>query len=588
MSIRRAITVVVAFVAVASAPWTARGIELITNGGFETGDFTGWTVTDQAGSFGTFFIDDADGFTPFSSHPTVGPAAGLLYAVADQNGPGTHVLTQSFTVPAAASSVTLSFNMFVNDWSDVGPSDQGLDYTLFPNQHARVDIMSAAAGPFDTGAGVLANVYLGVDAGPDPHAYTPYVIDITTAVAGGGTFVVRFAEAQNQFYQNLGVDNVSIDATLCNADGVIDVGEECDDGNSMNGDGCSQGCRIEPCHTCAGAPSLCSAVPDGTSCDDRMFCNGADTCLTATCTVHAGDPCAGGIECNNVCNEGADSCTVPAATPCTDDGNVCTGDVCNGAGVCAHPPADGRPVTTACSATAMTSVLGEAAAFSFGDPCFFGSECNTICDEVGDMCGPNPDGDAVLRRRHHLHQRRVRRCGHLRASAGVQRPAVPGRWQRVHASISATAPACVGIRRSAAARRVVTTAMTARTTNVTGRRPACIWRCRTAPPATTSTPVRRRTSARGASASGRTRSSVRAPMLQGGGHLRSVLGHLHDLSRPATRRGTAAARRRMRSMRVYWTISPPLCDRGESVPPTAAERPSDSTGPTRETPVSAR
>jgi cysteine-rich repeat protein len=172
--------------------------------------------------------------------------------------------------------------MFVNDWSDVGPSDQGLDYTLFPNQHARVDIMSAAAGPFDTGAGVLANVYLGVDGGPDPHAYTPYVIDITAAVAGGGTFVVRFAEAQNQFYQNLGVDNVSIDATLCNADGVIDVGEECDDGNSMNGDGCSQGCRIEPCHTCAGAPSVCPAVPDGTSCDDQLFCNGTDTCLTAT------------------------------------------------------------------------------------------------------------------------------------------------------------------------------------------------------------------------------------------------------------------------------------------------------------------
>lgn len=392
MSFRRTITVVVAFVALAWVPWTAHGVELIINGDFETGDFTGWTVTDQAGSFGTFFIDDADGFTPFSNHSTVGPAAGLLYAVADQNGPGTHVLTQSFTVPAAASSVTLSFNMFVNDWSDVGPSDQGLDYTLFPNQHARVDIMSAAAGPFDTGTGVLANVYLGVDGGPDPHAYTPYVFDITAAVAGGGTFVVRFAEAQNQFYQNLGVDNVSIDATLCNADGVVDMNEECDDGNATSGDGCSEGCRIEPCHTCAGEPSMCSPVADGTSCDDQLFCNGADTCLAATCTVHAGDPCPGGMECNNVCNEGADSCAAPAATPCTDEGNACTADVCNGAGVCAHPPADGQPCDNGQFCDGDDLCFGGSCSFSLGDPCLFGSECNTICDEVGDVCGPNPMG----------------------------------------------------------------------------------------------------------------------------------------------------------------------------------------------------
>jgi len=29
-------------------------------------------------------------------------------------------------------------------------------------------------------------------------------------------------------------------------DGILDPGEECDDGNNVNGDGCDENCRIEP------------------------------------------------------------------------------------------------------------------------------------------------------------------------------------------------------------------------------------------------------------------------------------------------------------------------------------------------------
>ncbi|HXG25088.1 MAG TPA: PEP-CTERM sorting domain-containing protein [Chthonomonadales bacterium] len=49
----------------------------------------------------------------------------------------------------------------------------------------------------------------------DPHAtnpnpYTSYLFDITGLVGGGGTFKLRFAEVDNQFFFNQGVDNVSI------------------------------------------------------------------------------------------------------------------------------------------------------------------------------------------------------------------------------------------------------------------------------------------------------------------------------------------------------------------------------------------
>ena len=186
---------------------------LLVNGGFETGDFTGWTVVDLVGSSGSFFVDN-DGTPPLSGLPTVGPASGSFYAVSAQEGTGTHALIQTFTVPGPGNTVTLSFDMFVDDHNGVGPliDPAGLDHTGGPNQHARVDILTPAASPFDTGAGVLASLYLGVDPAAPPNPYTNYVFDISGFVGGGGTYQLRFAEVDNQFFLHQGVDNVSIDA----------------------------------------------------------------------------------------------------------------------------------------------------------------------------------------------------------------------------------------------------------------------------------------------------------------------------------------------------------------------------------------
>ncbi len=188
--------------------------ELLTNGDFETGTFVGWTITDLPGSFvfSTFFIDVPGTTAPLSGLPTLSSGAnGAFYAVSDTTGPGTHALTQTFTVPGPVAAVILRFDMFANDY-DGGPiiDPIGLDHTGPSNQHARVDILSAAATPFDTGAGVLGNFYLSVDAGADPNPFTSYQFDITPLVGAGGTFQVRFAEVDNQFFFNLGVDNVSI------------------------------------------------------------------------------------------------------------------------------------------------------------------------------------------------------------------------------------------------------------------------------------------------------------------------------------------------------------------------------------------
>jgi hypothetical protein len=191
----------------------AATIDLITNGGFEAG-LAGWTSTSQAGSSAGagWFSDTLGSTTPFSSFATSAVnGGGALYAVTDQGGPGTHTLRQSFTV-APGAQVMLSFSMFVNDQSGSGGivNPAGLDFTAGANQHARVDILTAAAGAFDTGAGVVGNFYLGVDAGANPHAFTNYSFDISALVGAGGTFQLRFAEVDNQLFFNQGVDNVSI------------------------------------------------------------------------------------------------------------------------------------------------------------------------------------------------------------------------------------------------------------------------------------------------------------------------------------------------------------------------------------------
>jgi cysteine-rich repeat protein len=58
---------------------------------------------------------------------------------------------------------------------------------------------------------------------------------------------------------------------------------ECDDGNTIDGDGCDRSCRVEPCFTCTGTPSSCSPIPNGGSCSDHSECTTGDTCPAGIC-----------------------------------------------------------------------------------------------------------------------------------------------------------------------------------------------------------------------------------------------------------------------------------------------------------------
>jgi cysteine-rich repeat protein len=83
-------------------------------------------------------------------------------------------------------------------------------------------------------------------------------------------------------------------ASVC-GDGYVDtsLGEECDDGNTVSGDGCEMNCQFS-----------CAADED---CSDGNACNGFETCIA----VASGQRCQAGL---------APSCEpdVPDPNPCTD------------------------------------------------------------------------------------------------------------------------------------------------------------------------------------------------------------------------------------------------------------------------------
>ena len=110
------------------------------------------------------------------------------------------------------------------------------------------------------------------------------------------------------------VAEVSIEVAASCGNGTIEASEECDDGGTSDGDGCSSDCEVEDCWGCVGEPSNCSPA-DGTPCDDNKDCTTADQCLGGVCQ---GTPEADGTECSD-----GPACTL--ANFC--EAGECTGSV---------------------------------------------------------------------------------------------------------------------------------------------------------------------------------------------------------------------------------------------------------------------
>ncbi|MFN0128908.1 MAG: hypothetical protein ACKV19_19730 [Verrucomicrobiales bacterium] len=187
----------------------------ITNGGFEAG-LAGWTPADQLGSEGAFMVQSG-ATSPVNANAVPTPPEGLQAAMTDAMGPGSHVLYQDIFIPSNVPSTTLVFSLFINNLADLFVTDPSLDFaTPSLNQQARVDIMNASADPFSTAPGdVLQNLYQSMPGDPAVSGYTSHAFDLTTLLQtnAGQTVRLRFAEVDNVFIFNMGVDDVRFESS---------------------------------------------------------------------------------------------------------------------------------------------------------------------------------------------------------------------------------------------------------------------------------------------------------------------------------------------------------------------------------------
>jgi hypothetical protein len=181
----------------------------IVNGGFETGSFTGWTVVNQAGGSGDWFVYTGTS-TPLNGLPVAAPPEGTHAAVTDQFGPGSHVLYQDVVLESGFSH-TLSLVVYYENLAGFFATPSTLDFNAFPNQQYRIDVLRATADPASTAPGdVLATVFQTREGDPASLAPTTMSFDLTPFA--GMTVRIRFAEVDNQLFFNASVDNVAIES----------------------------------------------------------------------------------------------------------------------------------------------------------------------------------------------------------------------------------------------------------------------------------------------------------------------------------------------------------------------------------------
>ncbi|MFT3918830.1 DUF4215 domain-containing protein [Cloacibacterium sp.] len=160
----------------------------------------------------------------------------------------------------------------------------------------------------------------------------------TASICGNG--VVEFPETcdDGNTVNGDGCSNTcKLETAVC-GNGVVESGETCDDGNTVNGDGCSNTCKLET--------AVCGngIVESGETCDDGNTVNGdgcSNTCKLETTVcgngiVESGETCddgntVNGDGCSNTCKIETAVCGngIAESGETCDDGNTVNGDGCS-------------------------------------------------------------------------------------------------------------------------------------------------------------------------------------------------------------------------------------------------------------------
>lgn len=161
--------------------------------------------------------------------------------------------------------------------------------------------------------------------------------------------------------------DASVSTPVC-GDGTADTGEECDDGNNVDGDGCSSECAVEP------EPEPDPVCGDG-NVDPGEECDGTDDC-DAACKLLPTGP----APTLSICPAPADACEECTCDSCSDAMSACD----NLEGTATEGPAAGSPKAELCQAVVA---CGRDAGCR-GSDCFCGAGVDLVVCLTGGAEGP--------------------------------------------------------------------------------------------------------------------------------------------------------------------------------------------------------
>lgn len=178
--------------------------------------------------------------------------------------------------------------------------------------------------------------------------------------------------------------------------------------------------------TCDEVTDSCTANDrDGSICDDGNPCNGSDSCFGGACSQHTGDPCAGRAgdgdgDCSETCDPTTGRCTAddPNGSSCNDglfctETDTCSGGSCGGTGdPCAGPDGDLNcaetcsedtndcsapdPAGSTCRAAAGACDVAETCdGLSAACPADVVTDAFTVCRNADDTCDTTETCDGL-------------------------------------------------------------------------------------------------------------------------------------------------------------------------------------------------